>query len=349
MKVQVAVKNTMPSEFGEFNVINIGQQRTLVSSLSGKSSKSGPRHRLEDKKDLLVIYDLKVSFQATNKFKQQEIQNSISDTFSKEKKTLYIAALRESGDSSFSSVTDVASSIDGALIGMSLGAPLEESRGITFYAPIVAGCIVLLFGSIFWRRKVLHSVNSAETPIAESLLTPDLRIESTIEVDAEEATISTLGNPIPANDVFGAFGGVSTAERKSAESPGFLRNSNNTLTSEVSSSEQLSVNQSSVSLFTDDDSIEMIHGGVVASQDERVEVYAPAGKLGMVIDTPLSGIPIVHAIKEISVLVNQVQIGDKLLSVDGTDTTEMSAIQVSKLISSKEHSERILVFARTPT
>ena len=98
------------------------------------------------------------------------------------------------------------------------------------------------------------------------------------------------------------------------------------------------------SLFSDDSSFEQ----QFSEMEDRIEVIAPAGKLGMVIDTPSGGVPVVHAIKDTSVLVNKVKVGDRLVSVDNEDTTGMTAMQVSKLISIKaENAGRALVFVRT--
>lgn len=98
------------------------------------------------------------------------------------------------------------------------------------------------------------------------------------------------------------------------------------------------------SLFADDASFEQ----QFAQPEERFDVVAPAGKLGMVIDTPNGGFPVVHAIKDTSVLSDRVRVGDRLLSVDGDDCTAMTAMQVSKLISLKsEKPARVLVFARS--
>ena len=66
-----------------------------------------------------------------------------------------------------------------------------------------------------------------------------------------------------------------------------------------------------------------------------LEIIAPAGKLGVVIDTPDDGAPVVHAVKESSVISDQIQVGDKLVAVDDQDVTAMTAIKVSKLISKK--------------
>jgi hypothetical protein len=98
------------------------------------------------------------------------------------------------------------------------------------------------------------------------------------------------------------------------------------------------------SLFADDASFEQ----QFAEQEENFDVVAPAGKLGMVIDTPNGGVPVVHAIKDTSVLGDRVRVGDRLLSVDGEECTAMTAMQVSKLISLKsEKPARVLVFARS--
>ena len=64
-------------------------------------------------------------------------------------------------------------------------------------------------------------------------------------------------------------------------------------------------------------------------------MYAPAGKLGVVIDTPNDGAPIVHAVKDSSPIADKIQVGDKLVAVDDQDVRTMTAIQVSKLISKK--------------
>jgi hypothetical protein len=99
-------------------------------------------------------------------------------------------------------------------------------------------------------------------------------------------------------------------------------------------------------LFADDASFEQ----QFAEPEERFDVIAPAGKLGMVIDTPAGCSPIVHAIKETSVLAHKVRVGDRLLSVDDEDCTGMTAMQVSKLISLKsEKPARVLTFARSAT
>jgi C-terminal processing protease CtpA/Prc len=70
-------------------------------------------------------------------------------------------------------------------------------------------------------------------------------------------------------------------------------------------------------------------------KEVALDVWAPPGKLGVVIDTPNDGAPVVHAIKDSSVIADKLQVGDKLIAVDDENVEEMTAIKVSKLISRK--------------
>jgi len=83
-------------------------------------------------------------------------------------------------------------------------------------------------------------------------------------------------------------------------------------------------------------------------KEEVIEIIAPAGKLGVVIDTPDDGAPVVHAVKDSSVIADQIHVGDKLIAVDDEDVRSMTAIKVSKLISKKSaNPARKLTIVRT--
>ena len=85
-----------------------------------------------------------------------------------------------------------------------------------------------------------------------------------------------------------------------------------------------------------------------SSNLQRLVVVAPGGKLGIVIDNPTGDMPIVHAIKESSVLYGRLQVGDLLISVDEVDCRGMSAVQVSRLISTRSRNPtRTLVLLRS--
>jgi C-terminal processing protease CtpA/Prc len=83
-------------------------------------------------------------------------------------------------------------------------------------------------------------------------------------------------------------------------------------------------------------------------KEEVLVINAPPGKLGVVIDTPDDGAPVVHAVKDSSVIADQIRVGDKLVAVDNEDVRSMTAIKVSKLISRKgANSMRKLTVVRT--
>ena len=83
-------------------------------------------------------------------------------------------------------------------------------------------------------------------------------------------------------------------------------------------------------------------------REELIDIYAPPGKLGVVIDTPDDGAPVVHAVKDSSVIFDKLQVGDKLVAVDDEDVRSMTAIKVSKVISRKSaNASRKLSIIRT--
>jgi hypothetical protein len=102
--------------------------------------------------------------------------------------------------------------------------------------------------------------------------------------------------------------------------------------------------------FDDDGSFEAHYRAPGSNAKEEIlHVFAPAGKLGVVIDTPDDGSPpLIHAVKENSVIYGRVKVGDKLVAVDDEDVRTMTAVKVSKLISRKSaNPSRKLTIVRT--
>jgi len=101
--------------------------------------------------------------------------------------------------------------------------------------------------------------------------------------------------------------------------------------------------------FSDVDSFDAGHRDAAgATKDVVLNIFAPPGKLGVVIDTPDDGAPVVHAVKDTSVIADQINVGDKLIAVDDEDVRSMTAIKVSKLISRKSaNPSRKLTIVRT--
>jgi hypothetical protein len=124
-------------------------------------------------------------------------------------------------------------------------------------------------------------------------------------------------------------------------SAGSSRNSSSAMSS--MGVEELIMNSPSgqISFFSDDDSALDKLG-----KSEIVELTAPPGVLGLVIDTVHGGIPTVFSVKEDSIISDKVKEGDRLISVNGVDTTELSARNVSKIITRFKDVDRTMIFFR---
>lgn len=85
------------------------------------------------------------------------------------------------------------------------------------------------------------------------------------------------------------------------------------------------------------------------SREVVIEVEAPPGKLGISIDTPEDGSdPIIHDVKEFSSIADQMEVGDRLIAIDGEDVRYCTAVKIAKLISKKASNPvRILTVVRT--
>ena len=110
--------------------------------------------------------------------------------------------------------------------------------------------------------------------------------------------------------------------------------------------------------FNDDDTVEVAYRTdpgnfnhkINDGDYQRLVVIAPSGILGLVLDNVTGNLPIVHAVKDGSLLAGRLQKGDFLLSVDEIDCHGMSAREVSDVITDRGHrSERRLVLLRRRT
>jgi C-terminal processing protease CtpA/Prc len=70
-------------------------------------------------------------------------------------------------------------------------------------------------------------------------------------------------------------------------------------------------------------------------------VVAPAGRLGIVIDTTLEG-PVVHTVKPDSPLKGLLFVGDIIVAIDDVDTKAMSATSITSLMVKTAAQERTL-------
>jgi len=73
----------------------------------------------------------------------------------------------------------------------------------------------------------------------------------------------------------------------------------------------------------------------------RIDIIAPAGELGIVLDSPPEGGPAyVSNVENNSPIGNKLQPGDKIMAIDGYDVSKSNAADVSTLLASKSSNKR---------
>lgn len=324
---------------------------------------SGGRRKLQSLSPLQIALSVLIDYQNSTDSESYDPAMWVQEAFnSKEERDSYIARLKEKNDE-FANLISVSLLVDGEV-------PVEETvelnnsskLGIIIGAAVGGAVGLALAAFIFSRWGQKYQGAGGKQVNAETALstydTPN-RIQTEILVDRQD-DVSTLGDPVFTGGFNMNMGdrdertasvaddydyakeyllGQQTRERVTSVDSGPSGKTSGTF-SRVGSGPMTS------SVFADDASFEQQYEDDELPEDKKFEVHVPPGKLGMVIDTPNGGVPIVHAIKPESILADKVLVGDRLVSVDDEDVTSMTAVQVSKLISVKSDKNRILKFVR---
>jgi hypothetical protein len=235
--------------------------------------------------------------------------------------------------------------------GATRGADSTANSGVIAGSVVAVAAAAMLVATFIFirikrRRDVLDEIvfDGRQTPGEPGVHDNQMASEIGLQTDLE---VSTLGDPIPQNTFAGTgiVGDVSTAGSFSLDydyKAYYMYQDVPSITEEVSRGGGGDSLLSNSLVPTDDDTFEAQYG-----VDEPFEVLAPAGILGLILETNEDGVPTINNIKAASVLAAQVQIGDRLLSVDGIDVSIMLASDVSRLIASRKDAPvRKFVFAR---
>jgi hypothetical protein len=326
---------------------------------------------LQQKNGLMVVFDTSVEWRSEGIYDIPALVGGTWDT--QQNQDAYIAALKATGDATFQDITAMMTDINGWTPGSGGDDKKVGNDLFIIIGASVGGGLLLFLGGIallYCRRRHVQAKKKAIKTTTLTQATPQQlssngieRISTEIVVDHQD-DVSTLGDPmwgaggmlIPGMEKDETIAASSFGDYEYAKAYGAAEGAPMSVATEsvskrtglFSGSERelstaLDLGHMEEQFFSDDSSFEeqYQHGEVL------ITVMAPKGKLGMVIDTPSNGVPVVHAIKETSVLASQVKVGDRLLSVDGEDCTMMSAMQVSKLISERaENPSRAFVFSR---
>ena len=199
-------------------------------------------------------------------------------------------------------------------------------------AGAAAALLILIAGFVYHRRKKKDDDENFENQNAGSATLSSTQDMRTTSGAGTGSSVPTYGDQSVATvdyDYSRAYGGAGahslsdaggtlgsrTRQTAAEDDPAMLPASGNTI-------------------FSDDQTFDQAYEDV---REELMDIYAPQGKLGVVIDTPDCGAPVVHAVKDTSPIATKIQVGDKLVAVDDEDVRAMTAIKVSKLISRKSN------------
>eukprot|EP00540_Astrosyne_radiata_P016877 CAMPEP_0116863510 /NCGR_PEP_ID=MMETSP0418-20121206/24271_1 /TAXON_ID=1158023 /ORGANISM="Astrosyne radiata, Strain 13vi08-1A" /LENGTH=666 /DNA_ID=CAMNT_0004498557 /DNA_START=19 /DNA_END=2019 /DNA_ORIENTATION=- len=359
------LKADVPNEIMDLRVgVNLVDQELVANADGSRRLQSTP---------LKIIFNTRVSFRSLSS--DLDVSQLIGDAFNSDSdRTQYLDDLQQQGYRTFTTINSMRVEING-IPQVEKIPPQPPSESINIFVIIgaaAAGVAVAILIALLYFRKaspVKHN-RTVSTPSTAQQTQERMNTEILVEPQDE---VSTLGDPTYAGAGM-VLGGIEKDETVTTPSIvsgdydyakhyrlGMTRSvsgSGRTPTLSQMGSVDGSIREGSSSadfssfglgkmdhsLFSDDSSFEQ----QFVDFEGRFEIVAPTGKLGMVIDTPSGGVPIVHAIKETSVLADRVQVGDRLMSVDDEDTTGMTAMQVSRLISLKaDNPSRVLVFSRT--
>ena len=117
---------------------------------------------------------------------------------------------------------------------------------------------------------------------------------------------------------------------------GSMSSSSSGNSSNIKSRSSASASYSSQDSATRGDTVSPLIAKARTGSEEMINVSAPAGKLGVIVDTPPEGGPAyVCEIKDTCPIIDQIHLEDKIIAVDDEDVQQMTAVNVSKLLARK--------------
>lgn len=297
--------------------------------------------------NLTLTFDVRILIRAV--FEQHDIRRYVGAALdTADDQANFINQLRTSGETAFQNLTSIQLILPRLPNDSPLESDLEDSSGtsttIAIAITAVAAIAFITTGIVIWVRRsqaISHTSDSGQA--TKSLREVD---GGGVMVDLVErpdgGDVSTLGDPIgqgmPAPPV-----DSSVAEETASLAYDYKVASRGLPSLGESASYSFSDASSRIlDVQTDDDTLDAQY-----FNEDRIEVEAPAGMLGLVLEADKEGIAAVYNMKQSSALADRIKIGDKLVSVDGIDVTIMPIKSVTDLLASKQHRKvRALVFCR---
>lgn len=294
---------------------------------------------------VVLIFDVLIKIRSP--VEEHDISRYLEGPFDTEfEKQSFADFLRSTGCPEFANVGAVDVVMPKSEKGIDEGDSSSDNNGLIAGLALAITAVILLCATFIYvrsRNKQEREEDSHEMPLFTGESRNSIPYASEVEVEStSKYEISTLGDPIPV----GMLRNPDSADASTIGTQSVEYDFNRAFADVQSTTEsQLtgSLEHSSLIGIGFD-----TNGNNVNPTEEEFEVVAPAGLLGLILESDVDdGRPTVFNVKPNSVLFNVVRIGDRLLAVDNEDVRQMQASDVSQLIASKrDQKSRILSFAR---
>ena len=330
---------------------------TTINTQEEVAPSTKRRRKLQGVQPLQIGLSILIEYQDSERNDPFDPEMLVEEAFnSDEERDAYMARLKEK-NTEFANLESVSLLVEGeAPVEEPVGPEKSTNMGIII-GGIVGGVLGLALAAYVFSRRSRQDQGPATKQVYSetALSTADAptHIQTEILVDRQD-DVSTLGDPVFTGVMAMDIGDRDERTASVADdydyAKEYLMGQARERMLSADSGPSGKTTGTFPRVFADDASFEQQYEDdqPPAAENKTFEVHVPPGKLGMVIDTPNGGVPIVHAIKPESVLADKVLVGDRLVSVDGEDVTSMTAVQVSKLISVKSNQDRALKFVRNP-
>ena len=310
----------------------------------------GLRRRLDQEMDytvLAVIFDVEVRLRSPKE--GNDVGGFIGGAFnSQNDKQSYVVDLRLTGLPAFLTTISVDLQIPDAVPTPAPTVVVSTSSNVGLVLGVVFAVVSVLgvAGVFLYRRRRRHRrIQQPPQLLKEPTRTDSNGSDVIMPMPNEfmlnpDDDISTLGDPLPQGMIHEQSREGSTIGDGMSVPYDFNMQYRSTRDDTVDVSAEF---------YNIDEELAQDAGTLEAQylEEENFEVDGPSGMLGLILGSDSNGVPRVHTIKTTSPL-TRVQVGDKLVSVDGQEMTSMSASEVSRLISEKSSQPvRRFVFKRS--
>jgi len=332
-------------------VLRTTPQRQEQQRHQQQQLRNGNRRKLEGEV-LAITYSQTISYRIQNNAEidlSDLLQSMVTEPFNNvSKRGRYVESLKSGGGGSFDTLKlATLPSIKEEVVVPPDDGDKKSLNRMVILASVLGGVVVIVLVVILYLMRRRHHMKK-KMPVSEyQIELPELTDSGTLNTDPNAGIVSpesVAGFPGQEQSV----GTIDDQYQAQNNYPSTVSSSGGTIGSRTFQSRFSGVDSiltpgnntsGTQSIYTNDDASFEAHLRGATDQphtrQEQFDVIAPPGKLGVVIDTPNSGAPVIHSIKDDCPIKEKLLVGDHIIAVDDENVMAMTAVKVSRLISQK--------------